>query len=487
MTAALVYIAGDSEALDEAPIIRDSASDAALTDQLLRPILEPPRWLVPAMAVTALGSLVLFVAVGYTVTTGIGVWGNNIPVAWAFAITNFVWWIGIGHAGTFISAFLLLLEQRWRTSINRVAEAMTLFAVVQAGLFPLLHMGRPWFFYWLVPYPATMRVWPQFRSSLPWDVAAVTTYFTVSLLFWYLGLVPDLAIVRDRAPGELRRRIYGVLALGWRGSARAWGRYRIAYGLLAGLATPLVVSVHSIVSTDFAIASLPGWHSTIFPPYFVAGALYSGFAMVVALVLPVRRLYRLENVITEAHLDVLGKMLLLTGWIVTYSYGCEIFIAWLSGNRYEMWTHLHARPFGPIAVTFWIVIFGNVVAPQALWSRWVRVNPIPLFVVTCFAQLGMWMERFMLIVSSEEQDFLPSSWNVYHPSIIDFSILFGTISFFLFLFLLFLRFFPFIPISDLLLMRFEMRQEEREERAASRPATDGPRAGEGGDDAGDLR
>jgi molybdopterin-containing oxidoreductase family membrane subunit len=481
VTAALAYTAERAEVRDEAPIIREPGTDAALTDQLLGPLLHPPRWLTHATAVAALGTLWLLAAVGYTVVTGIGVWGNNIPVAWAFAITNFVWWIGIGHAGTFISAFLLLLEQRWRTSINRLAEAMTLFAVIQAGLFPLLHMGRPWFFYWLIPYPATMRVWPQFRSSLTWDVAAVTTYFTVSLLFWYLGLVPDLAIVRDRAPGILRRRIYGVLALGWRGSARAWMRYRVAYGLLAGLATPLVVSVHSIVSTDFAIANLPGWHSLIFPPYFVAGALYSGFAMVVALVLPLRRLYRLENVITEAHLDVLGKMLLLTGWIVTYSYGCEIFVAWLGGDRYEMWTHLHARPFGPIAATFWIVIFGNVVAPQALWSRWVRVHPIPLFAVTVFAQLGMWMERFMLIVSSEQQDFLPSSWGFYAPSFVDYSILFGTISFFLFLFFLFLRFFPFIPISDLLQMRFEMRHEEEGDGVAAAHAQ------EGGADAGDLR
>jgi molybdopterin-containing oxidoreductase family membrane subunit len=436
-------------------------ADADLARTLVRPVLEPPRWLGHAILAAAAGTFVLVLAITYTVTTGIGVWGNNIPVAWAFAITNFVWWIGIGHAGTFISAFLLLLEQSWRTSINRLAEAMTLFAVVQAGLFPLLHLGRPWFFYWLVPYPPTMRTWPQFRSSLPWDVAAVTTYFTVSLLFWYLGMVPDLALVRDHAPGVARRRIYGVLALGWRGSSAAWSRYRVAYGLLAGLATPLVVSVHSVVSTDFAIANLPGWHSLLFPPYFVAGALYSGFAMVLTLMLPVRRLYRLEGVITPKHLDVLGKMMLLTGWIVAYAYLTEIFIAWLGGDRYEMWTHLHARPFGPFAAAYWTVVVCNALVPQALWFRRVRVNAGLLFAITILAQIGMWTERFMLIVTAESQDFLPSSWGMYWPSIVDWSLLFGTIAFFLLLFLLFLRFLPFVPITELLAHRFEARQETK--------------------------
>jgi molybdopterin-containing oxidoreductase family membrane subunit len=327
----------DPDTRDEA-VILGRQTDAELTDQLLGVVLTPPRWIAPALVVTGAGSVVLFLALGYTVVTGVGVWGNNIPVAWAFAITNFVWWIGIGHAGTFISAFLLLLEQKWRTSINRFSEAMTLFAIVQAGMFPVMHMGRCWFFYWLIPYPSTMQVWPQFRSSLTWDVAAVTTYFSVSLMFWYLGLVPDLAVMRDRAPERWRRRIYGLFALGWSGSSREWNRYRVAYGLLGGFACPLVISVHSIVSMDFAIAQLPGWHSLIFPPYFVAGAIYSGFAMVLTLMLPARRIYRLENVITKRHLDNMGKMLLLTGWIVTYAYLIEDFTAWYSGDTFEIYT-----------------------------------------------------------------------------------------------------------------------------------------------------
>src|SRR4051812_10086409 len=339
----------------ELDLLPRSQGDTALNAELLNLTLRPPRWLGPAIAVTGAGSSVLLAAVVYTVVTGIGVWGNNIPVGWALGITNFVWWIGIGHAGTFISAFLLLLEQKWRTSINRFAEAMTLFAVMQAGLFPLLHLGRPWFFYWLVPYPGTMRVWPQFRSALTWDVVAVGAYFLISFLFWYLGLVPDLAAMRDRAPSRARRRIYGIFALGWHGSSRNWNRWRIAYGLLGGLAAPLVVSVHSVVSSDFATALLPGWHSNIFPPYFVAGAIFSGFAMVLTLMLPARRLYRLERVITTRHLDNMAKMLLVTGWIVLYSYVVEIWSAWYSGDRYEMYTYLVARPAGPLAWTFWTV------------------------------------------------------------------------------------------------------------------------------------
>ncbi|MBX3206306.1 MAG: polysulfide reductase NrfD [Labilithrix sp.] len=420
-----------------------------LTDELLDKVLQPPRWMRPALLVTFLGSLVLFAAIAYTVTTGIGVWGNNIPVAWAFGITNFVWWIGIGHAGTFISAFLLLLEQQWRTSINRFAEAMTLFAVMQAGLFPLLHMGRPWFFYWLIPYPNTMKVWPQFRSALTWDVAAVMTYFTVSLLFWYLGLVPDLAVVRDRARERWRRRVYAIFALGWRGSAHDWQRWRIGYGLLGGIATPLVVSVHSIVSSDFAIANLPGWHSLVFPPYFVAGAIYSGFAMVLTLMIPARRLYRVEHVITTRHLDSMAKMLLVTGWIVIYSYVIEAWSAWYSGDRFEMYTTLAMRPFGPYAFVYWTVIACNCVTPQLFWWRRARRSAAVLWIASLFVQVGMWAERFMLIVTSQARDFLPSSWRVYRPTVIDGTLLFGTIAFFLFLFLLFLRFVPFIPIAEL--------------------------------------
>ncbi len=435
-------------------------SYAEVTDELLAKVLRPPRWMGPALLVTFGGTLLLFAAITYTVLTGIGTWGNNIPVAWAFGITNFVWWIGIGHAGTFISAFLLLLEQKWRTSINRFAEAMTLFAVMQAGMFPLLHLGRPWFFYWLVPYPgSTMEVWPQFRSALTWDVVAVSTYFLISLLFWYLGLVPDLAAMRDRAPSRTRRRIYGIFALGWYGSARNWNRWRIAYGLLGGLAAPLVISVHSIVSSDFATGLLPGWHSTIFPPYFVAGAIYSGFAMVLALMIPARRLYRLEKVVTTKHLDNMAKMLLVTGWIVIYSYALELWSAWYSGDPYEMYTFLVMRPFGPFALCYWVVIAGNCVAPQLLWFRRMRTSPVALWFVALAIQIGMWMERFVLIVTSQSRDFLPSIWRNYRPTIVDGSLLVGSISFFLFLFLLFLRFVPFIAITEIKELKYELEKE----------------------------
>jgi molybdopterin-containing oxidoreductase family membrane subunit len=431
-------------------------SDEALTAQLLESVLHPPAWIGPALAVSFAVSLLLFGSIAYTVVTGIGVWGNDMPVAWAFGITNFVWWIGIGHAGTFISAILLLLNQKWRTSINRFAEGMTLFAVVQAGLFPLLHMGRPWFFYWLLPYPNTMSMWPQFRSALTWDVVAVTTYLTTSLLFWYLGLVPDLAIVRDRAPERWRRRVYGVFALGWRGSTRDWSHYRIAYGLLAALATPLVISVHSVVSMDFASAMLPGWHSHVFPPYFVAGAIYSGFAMVLTLMIPARRIYKLENVVTPAHLEAMGKMLLLTGCIVTYAYGIEFFTAFYSGDKAEAHMFFHTRARGFIAPCFWIMVVCNCVTPQFLWFRAVRQHAGWLFVLSLFIQLGMWMERFVLIVSSQSEGFVPSSWGSYAPSIIDGTIFVGTLGFFTFLFLLFLRYVPFIPISELKEMRREL-------------------------------
>src|SRR4051812_37949567 len=445
------------EALATDPILGPVPDDAKFTDRLLSPLWKFPRgwWLL--FIGSGIGTAWFFFAMTYTAITGIGVWGNNIPVGWAFGITNFVWWIGIGHAGTFISAFLLLLEQKWRTSINRFAEAMTLFAVVQAGLFPLLHMGRPWFFYWLVPYPGTMRVWPQFRSSLTWDVAAVSTYFTVSFLFWYLGLIPDLAAMRDYAPERWRRRIYGIFALGFHGSAATWRRQRIAYGVLAGIAAPLVVSVHSIVSMDFAIALLPGWHSTIFPPYFVAGAIYSGFAMVLTLLIPARRLYRLEHVITADHLDKMAKMLLVTGTIVTYAYAVEIYLAWVSGDAFERHMLLEYRPYGPIAPVFWTVIVCNCGSPLLLWSRRIRQSALALFLLSLSIQLGMWMERLLLIVSSQSADFLPSSFRGYRPTLIDGSLLVGTISFFLFLFLVFLRFVPFIPIAELKSLEFELR------------------------------
>jgi molybdopterin-containing oxidoreductase family membrane subunit len=434
--------------LENLAVVEGHTSDEALTDQLLSPLYVKSRWWTFCFALSGAGTLLYVIAFTYTLISGIGVWGVNIPVAWAFAITNFVWWIGIGHAGTFISAFLLLLQQKWRSSINRVAEAMTLFAVIQAGLFPLLHLGRPWFAYWLIPYPATMKVWPQFRSALPWDFAAVTTYFTVSLLFWYLGLVPDFATVRDRATNRFRKLVYGVFALGWRGASRHWLEYRIAYGILAGIATPLVVSVHSVVSMDFAIAQLPGWHSTIFPPYFVAGALFSGFAMVITLIVPIRAVFHLENVVTTKHLDSLGKMTLAMGWIVTYTYVIETFIGWYSGDPFEMTEYLLARPFGSYAWLFWVLILCNCIAPQALWLRRVRLNPVPLWIVSILVQIGMWSERFVIIVTSLYRDFLPSSWQYYAPTWVDYSLLFGSVGFFFLLFFLFLRFVPPIPIAE---------------------------------------
>ncbi len=445
-------------------VIVYKGSDVELTDRLLSPLWSAWPWYKYALGVTGVGALVLFAAVFYTIFTGIGLWGNNIPVAWAFAIINFVWWIGIGHAGTFISAILLLFEVHWRTSINRFAEAMTLFAVIQAGLFPILHLGRPWFAYWLIPYPSEMGVWPQFRSALPWDVVAVTTYFTVSLLFWYLGLLPDLASARDRAPTRLRKRIYGIASLGWRGDLRHWAHYRVTYLVFGGLATPLVLSVHTNVSFDFAISQLPGWHSAIFPPYFVAGAIYSGFAMVLQLMIPVRAVLELGDVITKNHLDNMAKMLLVTGWVVTYTYMVEPFLAWYGGNRYEMYVQLVDRPTGPYAFVYWGVLFCNCIAVQSLWLKRMRTSPVGLFVVACFIQLGMWSERFMLIVTSLHRDFLPSSWRIYVPSWVDWTILGGTVSFFLFLFLIFLRFVPFIPISELKEMRHAMANERSKTR-----------------------
>jgi Ni/Fe-hydrogenase subunit HybB-like protein len=437
-------------------VVLGRPGDAELTDQVLGPIWRPSR-AIPFLLLASLGGVgLLGTCMLYTFVSGIGVWGNNIPVAWAFAITNFVWWIGLGHAGTFISAFLLLLEQDWRASINRIAEVMTLFAVMNAGLFPLLHLGRPWFFYWLIPYPATMKVWPQFRSALPWDAAAVFTYFTVSLLFWYFGLVPDLAAARDRAPTRWKARVYGLFACGWRGSVRDWSRHRVAYGLLAGLATPLVISVHSVVSMDFAIAQLPGWHSTIFPPYFVVGAIYSGFALVAMLLIPIRRVYHMENVVTDRHLDVIGRVLLVTGSLMLYSYAIETFLGWYSGDVFERHVTLASRPFGPYAPWYWAMIVCNAIVPQMFWSPRLRRSPLWLFLGSALIVFGMWVERFVIIVGSLEQDFLPSSWHLYRPTWVDLGLLGGTISLFCFLFLLFLRFVPFIPIHEVKKTRNDM-------------------------------
>jgi Ni/Fe-hydrogenase subunit HybB-like protein len=391
--------------------------------------------------------LVLFMAVSYLLLRGVGIWGINIPVAWGFAIVNFVWWIGIGHAGTFISAILLLLHQPWRTSINRFTEAMTLFAVACAGMFPLLHLGRPWLFFWIMPYPNTMGLWPQFRSPLVWDVFAVSTYFTVSLIFWYAGLLPDLATLRDRARRRWQRIAYGAAALGWRGSARHWQHHQKAYLLLAGLATPLVLSVHSVVSFDFSVSMLPGWHSTIFPPYFVAGAIYSGFAMVLNIIIPVRRIYRLESVITARHLNNMGLVMLVTGQMVAYGYLMEAFMAWYSGDIFEQAMMVN-RAFGPYGWSFWALLLFNVLIPQVLWSRRVRLHLGALFLVALSVNLGMWLERFVIVITSLHHDFVPSSWAMYYPTLWDIATLAGSMGLFLTLLLLFIRFVPMISMSE---------------------------------------
>jgi molybdopterin-containing oxidoreductase family membrane subunit len=421
--------------------VTDKISSIVLSGRL------PRAWWV-GFAVSFALVMVLLFAVTYLLVTGTGIWGINVPVAWGFAIVNFVWWIGIGHAGTLISAILLLLRQSWRTSINRFAEAMTLFAVACAGLFPLLHMGRPWFFYWLFPYPNTMKIWPQFRSPLVWDVFAVSTYFTVSLLFWYIGLIPDFATLRDRTKHWFGRIAYGVLAMGWRGSARHWKRYEMAYLLLAGLATPLVLSVHTVVSFDFAVANVPGWHSTIFPPYFVAGAIYSGFAMVLVLAIPLRVLYGLEDFITQRHLQNMAKIMLATGLMVTYGYFIEAFMAWYGGNKVEMYS-MWNRAFGPYGFFYWALIATNCVIPQVLWVKRVRARPAALFAVALVVLLGMWLERFVIVVTSLHRDFLPSSWGMYSPTFWDWATFIGTIGLFLCLLFLFLRFLPMISISEM--------------------------------------
>ena len=407
----------------------------------------PLFWLV-GFAIGFLLTMVLLFAVGVLFIRGIGVWGVNAPVGWGFAIVNFVWWIGIGHAGTLISAILLLLRQSWRTSINRFAEAMTLFAVAQAGMYPILHLGRPWLAYWLFPYPNTMALWPQFRSPLVWDVFAVSTYATVSLLFWYVGLIPDLATLRDRAKKKISQITYGMLAMGWRGSAHHWHRYETAYLLLAGLATPLVVSVHTVVSFDFAVSILPGWHTTIFPPYFVAGAIYSGFAMVLTLAIPIRAVYKLEDFITMRHLQNMAKVMLVTGLIVAYGYLTEAFIAWYSADKYEGFVPLN-RLTGPYAFAYWLLIFCNVVVPQALWLKRIRLNVFALFVISLIVNVGMWLERFVIIVTSLHRDYLPSSWGLYQPTFWDWSTFLGTIGLFVSLLFLFLRFLPMISIFEM--------------------------------------
>ena len=432
------------------PLIAPGHTMGTVTDAISSIVLTrrtSPRWLF-LLGLSFGVTMLLCTGIVVLLAQGVGIWGINQPVAWGFAIINFVWWIGIGHAGTLISAILLLLRQDWRTSINRFAEAMTLFAVSCAGLFPLLHLGRPWLFYWLIPYPNTMGLWPQFRSPLVWDVFAVTTYATVSALFWYVGLIPDLATLRDRATGRWARHVYGILALGWRGAARHWDRYETAYLLLAGLATPLVVSVHTVVSFDFAVAQIPGWHATIFPPYFVAGAIFSGFAMVLTLAIPIRAVYKLHDFITIRHIDNMAKVMLGTGLIVVYGYMTEFFFAWYSGNEYE-WYMMKNRTTGPYAPAYATLLICNALVPQLFWLRKVRRNVLAVFVIAIIVNIGMWLERFIIVVTSLHRDFLPSSWGMFYPTFWDWAFYIGSIGLFVMLLLLFIRFLPMISIFEM--------------------------------------
>ncbi len=434
-------------------VIAPGHSFRSVTEEITRIVLTghtPLGWYFGFMVAGSI-VLMLLTAVTWLFLRGVGIWGIDIPVGWGFAIINFVWWIGIGHAGTLISAILLLFKQQWRNSINRFAEAMTIFAVICAGMFPLIHTGRPWLAYWMFPYPNSMSVWPQFRSPLLWDVFAVSTYATISVVFWYIGMIPDLGTMRDRAQSKFAQYTYGMLALGWRGSVRHWAQYETASLLLAGLATPLVLSVHTVISFDFAVAVLPGWHTTIFPPYFVAGAIYSGFAMVLTLAIPIRKFYHLEDLITLRHLDNMGKVMLATGLIVAYGYSMEIFMSWYSASHWEsfmMWN----RMFGPMGWSYWVLITCNIALPQLLWLRSLRVNPARLFIMSLIVNTGMWFERFVIVVTSLYRDFLPSSWGSYKATRWDYATFGGTLGLFTALFFLFVRLLPMIPMSELRLM-----------------------------------
>ena len=441
-----------SEIEPTAPVIEPGYTFASVTDKISAIVLtqRTPRFWYVGFAISFLLLMILLYSIAAVLTIGVGLFGIMIPVGWGFDIVNFVWWIGIGHAGTLISAILLLLRQKWRQSINRFAEAMTLFAVACAGLFPLLHLGRPWYFYWLFPYPSTMGIQPQFRSPLVWDVFAVSTYFTISLLFWYMGLIPDLATLRDQARRRFARFAYGMLAMGWRGSAIHWHRYEMAYLLLAGLATPLVVSVHTVVSFDFAVGLVPGWHSTIFPPYFVAGAIYSGFAMVLTLAIPLRKMYGLEDFITLRHLKNMAEVMLATGLIVAYGYFMETFMTWYSGNIYEqylMWN----RIFGPYWFMYWALLLFNILLPQVLWFRTVRARPLVLFIIAICVNIGMWLERYVIVVVSLSRDFMPSAWGRYSATVWDYGVFIGSIGLFFAALFIFVRLLPMISI-------FEMRE-----------------------------
>lgn len=457
-------------------------SYATLDEQIGSMVLDPKRhkkfWFAFA-GVGLIGASVLVLSIVWLLYNGIGIWGNNQPVGWGFDIINFVWWIGIGHAGTLISAILLLVRQQWRNSINRFAEAMTLFAVMCAGLYPLLHTGRPWVAYWLFPYPNVMGMWPQFRSPLVWDVFAVSTYITVSALFWFVGLIPDFATIRDKASNPAVKKVWGLLAMGWRGSAKHWHRYEQAYLILAGLSTPLVLSVHSIVSLDFAVSIVPGWNVTLFPPYFVAGAVFAGFAMVLTFAIPLRKWYGLENLITEDHLDWCAKIMLTTGLVVFFGYLCEMFYAFYSGVEWETFLAQN-RMQGPYAKLFWALWICNGLIPQILWSKKARRNVVLLFVVSQFVSIGMWLERFVIIPMSLHRDYLPSSWGYYQPTQWDFSFFFGTMGFFMMMMFLFFRFVPVINIFEMKHLLHEKLGAKKFDgyREAALPAAGGGKGGE---------
>jgi molybdopterin-containing oxidoreductase family membrane subunit len=432
------------------PVIDEGHSLASVSDKISGIVLKRKTTLGWIFGLLVSFGLLQGLMAGATwlIIKGVGIWGINIPVGWGFAIINFVWWIGIGHAGTLISAILLLLNQSWRNAINRFAEAMTLFAVMCAGMFPVLHTGRPWLAYWLLPYPNTMDLWPQFRSPLVWDVFAVSTYLTISAVFWFVGLIPDFATLRDSAKQRWKQVVFGMLAMGWRSSARHWQRYEKASLLLAGLATPLVVSVHTVVSFDFAVSMLPGWHTTIFPPYFVAGAIYSGFGMVLTLMIPVRKFYGLEDIITIRHLNNMAKVTLATGMIVAYGYILEAFFGYYSADIYEKYM-IWNRMTGPYAPFYYCLIFCNVITPQFLWNKNIRTNPLMLWILSIVVNIGMWLERFVIVVTSLHRDFLPSSWSMYWPTVWDWAVYIGTIGLFMTCIFLFIRVLPMITIFEL--------------------------------------
>lgn len=435
--------------LPRPPLVKNDHNFHWITEKICRIVEDKtPLWWWICFCVA--GFIASFTGIGlaYLLFTGVGVWGLRGPVMWGWAIVNFVFWIGIGHAGTLISAILCLLKQEWRTSINRAAEAMTIFAVMCAGIFPLFHVGRIWFAWWLFPLPNANGIWPNFRSPLEWDVFAVSTYATVSVLFWFMGMIPDLATLRDRATQKWRQIFYGILAMGWRGSNRHWSNYEMAYLLLAGLSTPLVLSVHTIVSFDFAVAHLPGWHTTILPPYFVAGAIFSGFGMVLTIILPLRAIYKLHDLITQYHIDCICKITLATGSMVGYAYMIEFFIAWYGANPYEGFTFIN-RAFGPYAWAYWIMISCNVISPQLFWFKRVRENPAFVFIVAIFVNIGMWFERFVIVVTSLANEFMPANWDYFTPTIVDIFTFIGTFGFFSVLFLLFLRFLPLMAFSEI--------------------------------------